>query len=122
MPTKALFQYLRKGRFEISDPSVCEPAMASEGQHHPKDYPHGLRIFIHKPQRDSGGLVSMHVETTDLTLRPGDHFALTLRRGTYHFKQDEAREWRITGYTKEYDFKDEKQANCDAAQPPTTTK
>ncbi len=118
IPTKPLLQYLRRGGFEVSDPSLCEPAMAPGGQHHPKDYPHGLRIFIDKPQRNSGGLVSMHVETADLTLRPGGHFARTLRRGTYHFKQDEAREWKITAYTKEYDSKDEKgRDNCDSAQP-----
>ena len=60
----------------------------------------------------------MRVETGDLTTRPGEHFATTLRRGTYHFKQNEAQEWQITGYTKEFDFKDDKQGsiNCDAAQ------
>ncbi len=46
MPIKPLLQYLRKGGFEASDPTVCEPATARGGQHHPKDYPHGLRIFI----------------------------------------------------------------------------
>ena len=44
-----------KGGYEISDESLCEPAMAPGGQHHPKDYPHGLRIFIDKLQRDPGG-------------------------------------------------------------------
>jgi hypothetical protein len=123
IPIKPLLQYLRRGGFEVSDPSLCEPAMAPGGQHHPKDYSHGLRIFIDKPQRDSGGLVSMHVETGDLTVRPGEHFALTLRRGTYHFKQNEARERQITEYAKEYDSKDEKgQDNCNCAQASTATK
>jgi hypothetical protein len=122
VPTKSLIQYLRRGGFEISDDVICEPAMARGGQHHPKDYPHGLRIFIDKPERDSGGLLNMHVETADLTLRPGVHFALTLRRGTYHFKRNEAREWQIIGYTKKYDFKDEKHVNCDGAQSSSATK
>ena len=108
MPTKLLLQYLRRGGFEISDESVCEPAMARDGQHHPKDYPHGLRIFIDKLQRDRGGALSMNVEADDLTLRPGEHLAQTLRRGTYHLRQNEAGEWQIVGYTKKYDSADEK--------------
>ena len=28
VPTKPLLHYLRRGGFEVSDPSVCEPAMA----------------------------------------------------------------------------------------------
>jgi len=118
VPTKPLLHYLRGGGFEVSDPSVCEPAMARGGQHHPKDYPHGLRIYIDKLERNPGGEIGMHVASGDLTIRPGEHFATLLRQGTYNFKQNEAREWQITGYTKEYDFKDEKQGsrNCDAAQ------
>lgn len=124
MPTKPLLQYLRRGGFEVSDPTVCEPAMARGGQHHPKDYPHGLRIYIDKLERDSGGQISMHVASGDLTIRPGEHFATLLRQGTYHFKQNEAQEWQITGYTKEYDFKDEKQgsANCDTGPVPPTAR
>src|SRR5258708_7522044 len=120
--TKPLLQYLRRGGFEVSDPSLCEPAMAPGGQHHPKDYPHGLRIFIDKPQRDSGGLISVQVETDDLTVRPGEHLARTLRRGTYHFKQNKPREWKITNYTKEHDSEDEKgKDKCDCAQPSPAT-
>jgi len=123
VPTKPLIQYLRRGGFEISDEVMCEPAMAPGGQHHPRDYPHGLRIFIDKPQRNSEGLVSMHVVSDDLTVRPGEHLARTLRRGTYHFKQDKSRKWQITGYTKEYDSEDEKgQDNCDCAQASTVAK
>jgi len=123
IPIKPLIQYLRRGGFEVSDPSLCEPAMAPGGQHHPKDYSHGLRIFIDKPQRDPGGLVSMQVETDDLTVRPGEHLARTLKRGTHHFRQNEAREWKITDYTKEYDSKDEKgQDNCNCRQPSTVPK
>ncbi len=118
IPIKPILQYLRKGGFEVSDPFLCEPGMAPGGQHHPKDYPHGLRIFIDKPLRDSGGLLSMHVETGDLTLRPGEHVGTMLRRGTYHFKQNETREWQIVSYTKEYDSKDEEgRDNCDCAHP-----
>ncbi len=117
MPIKPLLQYLRKGGFEASDPTVCEPATARGGQHHPKDYPHGLRIFIDKLQRDPEGRISMHVASDDLTLRPGEHLGTTLRQGTYVFKQNDHGEWQITSYTKEYDFKDKKQesANCDAS-------
>jgi hypothetical protein len=109
MPIKPLLQYLRKGGFEVSDPSLCEPDRARDGQHHPKDYPHGLRISIDKLHRDAEGRIVMHVASGDLTLRPGEHFATLLRQGTYLFKQNEAREWQITRYTQEYDFKDEKQ-------------
>jgi hypothetical protein len=120
MPSEPLLQYLRKGGFEISDESVCEPAMGPGGQHHPKDYPHGLRIFIDKFQRDPGGVISMHVEADDLTLRPGEHLAQTLRRGTYHLKQNGTRKWQIAGYTKEYDSEDEKgQDRCNCAQAST---
>ena len=123
VPTKSLIQYLLRGGFEISDEVMCEPAMAPGGQHHPKDYPHGLRIFIDEPQRNSEGLVSMHVVSDDLTVRPGEHLARTLRRGTYHFKHDESRKWQITGYTKEYDSMDEKRKNnCDCAQASTIAK
>jgi hypothetical protein len=93
IPTKPLLQYLRRSGFEVSDPSLRETAMVPGGQHHPNDCPHGLRVFIDKHQRNSGGLVSMHLETADLTLRPGEHLTRTLRRGTYHFKQNEARVW-----------------------------
>jgi len=117
MPTEPLVRYLRKGGFEISDESVCEPAMAPGGQDHPKDYSHGLRIFIDKLQRDSAGGMSMRVQADDLTVRPGVHFAQTLRCGTYQLKQNEAGKWRITSYTKEYDSEDEKaQDNCSCAQ------
>ena len=121
MPTKPLLQYLRNGGFEVSYPTLCEPARARGGQHHPKDYPHGLRISIDKLHRDPEGRISMHVASDDLTLRPGEHIGATLRRGIYLFKQTEEGEWQITSYTKEYDFKDEKQqsTNCDcSAQAP----
>jgi len=108
MPTEPLVRYLRKGGFEISDEAVCEPAIAPGGQHHPKDYPHGLRIFIDKFQREAGGVISMRVEAGDLTVRPGEHLAQLLRRGTYHLKQNEAGKWQIADYTKEYDSADEK--------------
>lgn len=104
-PTKPLLEYLVKGGFEVSEASVCEPAMTRGGQHHPKDYPHGLRIFIDHLQQDSRGLLSMHVVSDDLTVRPGEHLAVTLRRGIYHFKKNEAGEWQIAAYTKEYDPK-----------------
>ena len=120
MPTEPLVRYLRKGGFEISDEAVCQPAMAPGGQHHPKDYSHGLRIFIDKLQRDSAGVISMHVQADDLTVRPGEHFAQTLRRGTYQLKQDQAGKWQITNYTKEYDSEDEKgQHKCNCAQAST---
>jgi hypothetical protein len=116
-PIKPLLQYLRGGGYEVSNPSLCEPAMLPGGQHHPKDYTHGLRIFIDEPQRDPGGLVSIHVQTDDLTVRPGDHFARTLRRGTYHLKQTEKGEWHVSSYTNEYDSaKDEKQGSCNVAE------
>ena len=95
--------------------------MAPGGQHHPKDYRHGLRISIDEFQRDSGGALSVHVITDDLTSRPGQDFAQTLRRGTYHFKRDEAGEWKIISYTKEYDVADEEgQDRCNCAQPSPT--
>lgn len=103
--TKLLLQYLRNFGFEISDESVCEPAIASGGQH-PKGYPHGLRIFFDNFQREQGRLVSIHVQSDDLTLRPGEHLAQTLRRGTYHIRQNEAGKWLIVEYTKEYDSED----------------
>ena len=108
MPTEPLVRYLRKGGFEISGEVVCEPAMAPGGQHHPKDYSHGLRIFIDKLQRDSPGVIKMRVQADDLTVRPGKHSALMLRRGTYLLKQDKAGKWQIAGYTREYDSADEK--------------
>jgi len=108
MPTKPLVRYLRRGGFEISDEAVCEPAMVPGGQHHPKDYPHGLRIFIDKFQREAGGVISMRVEAGDLTVRPGEHLAQLLRRGTYRLEKNEGGKWQIVGYTKEYDSADEK--------------
>jgi hypothetical protein len=117
MPTEALLRYLRKGGFEISDEAVCEPATAPGGQQHPKDYPHGLRIFIDKFERDPGGVIRMRVQADDLTTRPGEHFAQTLRRGTYQLKQDQAGKWQIAGYTKEYDSADEKGQDKQASTP-----
>jgi hypothetical protein len=108
MPTKSLVRYLRKGGFEISDEAVCEPAIAPGGQHHPKDYSHGLRIFIDKFQREAGGVISMRVEAGDLTVRQGEDVAQLLRRGTYRLKRNEGGKWQIVGYTKEYDSADEK--------------
>ena len=115
-PTASLVRYLRKGGFEISDETVCEPSIASGGQHHPKDYPHGLRIFIAKVQHDSRGTMSMQVEVVDLTLRPGEHLGTLLRRGTYRFGQSTAGGWEIVDYEKEYDSADRKakgKPNCD---------
>lgn len=123
MPTEPLVQYLRNGGFEISDEAVCEPAIAPGGQHHPKDYPHGLRIFIDKLQRNSAEVISMRVQADDLTVRPGEHFAQMLRRGTYQLKQDQAGKWQIAGYTKEYDSEDDKgQDKCNCAQASPLTK
>jgi hypothetical protein len=104
-PLKPLVRYLRRGGYPISDPSVCNPAMGP-GADHPKDYPHGMQVAVGELRRGSGGELDIRVHTGDLTLRPGVHFATLLRRGTYHFKQNQKREWQITGYTKEYDFKD----------------
>jgi hypothetical protein len=106
--TQGLFNFMRKAGLEVSPTFLCEPATGPGGQLHAKDYPHGLRIFVDNFQRDSSGLVSMHVVTDDLTVRPGEHLASTLRRGTYRLKQTEAGEWQITGYTREYDSTDEK--------------
>lgn len=106
--TEPLIRYLRKNGFEISDEFVCEPAMLPGGQHHPKDYPHGLRIFIDKVQHDADGVITMHVETDDLTLRPGEHLAQILRRGSYELKQNETGRWQVAGYKKEYDSAEEK--------------
>lgn len=118
IPTEPLVRYLRNGGFEISDEAVCEPAMAPGGQHHPKDYSHGLRIFIDELQRGSAGVMSMRVQADDLTVRPGEHLAQTLRRGTYQVKQDQAGKWEIANYTKEYDSADGEGKNkCDCGQP-----
>jgi hypothetical protein len=114
-PSKPLLDYLRKGGYAVNDLSLCQPN-AGPGGNHPKDYPHGMLIFIDKPKRDSKGQVDMHVESTDLTPRPGEHLAVSLRRGTYHFKQDEKGGWQVSGYTKEYDAKDEKQPGCNVAE------
>jgi hypothetical protein len=116
MPTAPLVRHLRKGGFEISDEAVCEPAMAPSGQHHPKDYPHGLRILIDKVERDPAGVVTMRVQADDLTVRPGEHVAQMLRRGTFQLKQDQAGKWKIVDYKKEYDSAEEKgggKCNCD---------
>jgi hypothetical protein len=118
-PSKALLRYLHRGGFPVSDEVICEPATARGGQHHPKDYPHGLRISVDNLVRDPDGTLSFRVDTVDLTIRPGVHFALLLRRGIYHLKRNEAGEWQIVGYTKEIDFRDEKageKASC--VQPP----
>jgi len=91
--------------------------MAPRGQHHPKDYPHGLLMDIDKVQHSSGGVISMHVEIGDLTLRPGVHVGLTLRRGSYKLKQNEAGEWQVVDYKKEYDSADERgHDKCDCAE------
>jgi len=123
--TKAVFEYLLKSGIEVSEASVCEPAMAAGGQHHPKDYPHGLRIFVDKPQATPERRISIHVVSDDLTVRPGEHSAATLRRGTYHLKKNEVGEWQVVGYTKEYDSKDEQaHQSCDcpkAASIPTSS-
>jgi hypothetical protein len=124
MPTEPLVRYLRKGGYEISDAVVCEPAMAPRAQHHPKDYPHGLRIFIDKLQHDLDGVISMRVQADDLTLRPGEHVSGgMLRRGTYQLKQDQAGKWQVANYTKEYDSEDEKgQDKCNCAHASTPLK
>lgn len=108
IPTEPLIRYLRKGGFQVSDESVCEPSTGRGGQNHRKDFPHGLRIFIDKLQRGSSGAISMRVQADDLTLRPGMHFVQMLRRGTYQFKQNQEGEWKITGYKNEYDSADDK--------------
>jgi hypothetical protein len=113
-PLKPLVQYLRRGGYPISDLSVCVPNSGRDGNH-PKDYLHGLQILIGNPQRHPVGQIDMRVEAGDLTVRPGDHFAITLRRGIYHFGKNEEGEWQITGYTKEYDSREEK-VNCDVGR------
>ena len=116
-PLKPLLRYLRRGGYPVSNLSLCEP---NTGKHpnHPSDYSHGMRILIDRPQRHSGGLVDLHVQTDDLTVRPGDHLALTLRRGTYHFRRSEEGEWQIVGYTREYEFKDEEKQPCNCNASP----
>jgi hypothetical protein len=119
-PLKSLISYLRKASYPISDLSLCVPNVAPNGEH-PKDYPHGMQLFIDNPHRDAKGQIDIHVETSDLTMRPGEHLALVLRRGTYHFKTKEIGAWEMTGYMKEYDSKDEK-PNCVAARSSTSDK
>jgi hypothetical protein len=113
--SKPLIQYLRKSGYAVNDLYLCQPNAGPAGGRG-KDYPHGMLLFVDKPQRESGGQIAMHVEVTDLTLRPGEHVVATLRRGTYHFKQGEKGEWQISGYTKEYDSADEKERGCKAAE------
>jgi hypothetical protein len=113
---KPLLQYLSKAGYVISDPTICEPAMASAGQHHPKDYPHGLRIFVGEPQRENSGVLSLTVDAGDLTLRPGVHFAALLRKGKYVLKRNASGEWGIVSYAKEYDSIDEPRLDCNSAK------
>ncbi|HJX95641.1 MAG TPA: hypothetical protein VJ324_08495 [Candidatus Acidoferrum sp.] len=61
----------------------------------------------------------MRVQADDLTVRPGEHFAQTLRRGTYQLKQDQAGKWQIASYAKEYDSADEKGQDKQASTPLT---
>lgn len=105
VPTQPLLKYLQRGGYQVSGPELCDPASSSGGQHHPRDYPHGLRIFISNPQDGQNGLLRVKVESGDLTLRPGRHFVSLLRRGTYNFKRENG-EFKIVGYTKEFDSKD----------------
>jgi hypothetical protein len=119
-PLKSLVSYLRKASYPISDLRLCVPNLAPIREH-PKDYPHGMQIFIDNPHRDLKGQVDIHVETTDLTTRPGEHLTLVLRRGTYHFKSKETGAWEMTGYTKEYESRDGN-PNCVAAQSSTSSK
>ncbi len=116
VPVRPLLQYLRKYGFQVSDPSICEPGIGRGGHYHPKDWPHGLRISIEKLPPNAEGLLSIRAAAGDLTIRPGVHFGTLLRSGTYHFKRSETQDWEIAGYTKDYDWKDEKEcSHCDCA-------
>lgn len=112
VPTKPLIKYLRANGYPISVPALCEPAMSSR---HPRDYSHGLRIFIDDPQDGQSGQFSVKVESGDLTVRPGQDLATLLRRGIYNLKRNESGEWKIVAYTKEYDSDDAKR-DCDAGK------
>ena len=118
---KPLLKYLQGSGYAASDSSLCNPAMATDGQHHPiKDYPHGLLISLGAPQRDQNGLINLQVQADDLTLRPGEHFATMLRKGIYHLRLDDREEWQIVGYTKDYDSADDDHQSCGNAK--TTTR
>jgi len=116
-PAKPLVRYLRRGGYAVNDPSVCNPSLRHG------DFPHGMDITIDKLQRDPDGQLDIHVSTGDNTIHVGVHFATLLRRGTYHLKQNEAGEWKIISYTKEYDPEDDKAKDkCDCAHPPPVAK
>ncbi|HLJ91087.1 MAG TPA: hypothetical protein VKZ53_30065 [Candidatus Angelobacter sp.] len=112
-PLKPLVRYLQRGGYPILDFAICNPS----GKH-PKDFPHGLQIYVDHPQRHPDGAMDLAVVTGDLTMRPGVHFALMLRKGIYHFKRNKNKAWEIVGYTKEYDFRDPQPPSRPAATTP----
>jgi hypothetical protein len=96
---KPLIQYLQRARYPVSEPTICEPAL-SRHKNHQGDYPHGLRIFVSEPHRAKAAL-SLKVESADLTLRPGEHVATSLRKGRYDLKRKLDGTWEIVTYAKD---------------------
>lgn len=114
-----VLKFLQSYGYAVSEPSLCEPAMAQSGTKRPKDYTHGMRIYLNDPERDSDGSIRIKVEVSDLTVRPGEDIAALLRDGVYQLKLDDKGQWQIVGYAKKYDSADNKQSDCTNPQPAT---
>ncbi len=111
-PPEPLGEYLRSTGRGILDPWICQPAMSPSPAERTRDYPHGLRIFIHGVDRYANGQISIRVQADDLTLRPGRDLGSMLTQGVYHLEKNQHGEWQIISYTKEFDSEDYKQDAC----------
>jgi hypothetical protein len=122
VPLKPLLKFLQDYGYELSQPSLCEPAMAQSSRRRPKDYTHGMRIYLNNPERHSDGSINIRVEVGDLTVRPGEDLATLLRDGVYHLKLDDKGQWQIIGYSKKYDSAVDKRDDCGNPQAATPSK
>jgi hypothetical protein len=89
-PPGALMRFLGRAGLAVSPKDACYP---------PGRYPRGSMIFVQHIAREGTGRLRLSVLTTDDTLGPEDHFAKTLRFGTYEFRRGYKEKWNLVSYT-----------------------
>jgi hypothetical protein len=92
-------------RLEIRERDVVSKLREGGLAVHPHEWcnhgPRGFRFSVGAPiKRAVDGVYEVVVDVGDLTIRPGEHFATTLREGTYRVKLEKGSQPEMISYQK----------------------
>ncbi len=100
VPEDAVIEYLRSNNYRVSPRKICAPSLDTG------DFPHGLRIDVMHIVYLPDGSLRADVSSNDNAIHYGVHLAESLRKGTYTFARDTGDKWRVSQYTKLFDYQD----------------